>query len=78
MEGVIIDGDLWCNMDSLLGKLVCDIVNIDLIKIELDMLVVKVLVIVNVWKIIVVLVVDEYGVLVGILYVYDLFCVGVV
>lgn len=77
LEGVITDGDLRRNMDSLLGKTAGDIANTQPTKIEPDMLAAKALSILNERKITAVPVVAEDGAPVGILHVHDLLRAGV-
>ena len=77
VEGVITDGDLRRNMDSLLGKSAREIANTDPTKIEPDMLAAKALAIVNERKITALPVVDASGAPVGILHVHDLLRAGV-
>ena len=77
LQGVITDGDLRRNMDSLLGKSARDIANADPTKIEPEMLAAKALAIVNERKITALPVVDASGAPVGILHVHDLLRAGV-
>lgn len=77
LTGVITDGDLRRNMESLLDKSAKDIANLSPTKITPDMLAAKALAIVNERKITALPVVDDTGAPVGILHVHDLLRAGV-